>query len=228
MSVEVAADLRPASVFHLLWGKLGEATFQVTREGRGSGSSSPGGEQLREERRQGASARGLDTGWDSPPAAPRGLGLSEWARPGWCGAVGPEDNRQREKMALVRNWSDDYGLQMDYREEQSQEDAEEAEGSRGKNGEKVLERLRQSREGVNGRAQGQDFTARQEGKRQFPRHLGSPRLGWAPRSGSEAHVCRREATLSCRREGGPPHLPSNLAACSIRGQSTSIILTERV
>ena len=63
-----------------------------------------------------------------------------------------EDNRQREKMALVRNWSDDDGLQMDYREEQSQEDAEEAEGSRGTNGEKVLERLRQSRGGVKGRA----------------------------------------------------------------------------
>lgn len=141
----------------------------------------------------------------------------------------PEDNRRREKTALVRNWSDDDGLQMDYREEQSQEDAKEAEGSRETNEEKVLERLREGREGVKGRARGQDFTARQEGKRQFPRHLGSPRLGWAPRSGSKVHVCRREATLSCRRgEGGPPHLPSNLAACSIRGPSTSIILTERV
>lgn len=65
-----------------------------------------------------------------------------------CGTVWPKDNRGREKTVLVRNWSDDDGLQMDYGEEQSQEDAEEVERSRGTNGEKVLKRLRQSREGI--------------------------------------------------------------------------------
>lgn len=105
------------------------------------------------------------------------------------GAVRPEDNRRREKMALVRNWSDDDGLQMDYREKQSQEDAEEAEGSRGTNGEKVLERLRQSREGVKGRARGQDFTARQEGKRQFP-HI------WALHAWGEPHDLGAKSTCA--------------------------------
>ena len=61
-------------------------------------------------------------------------------------------------MVLVRNWSDDDGLQMDYGEEQSQEDAEEVERSRGTNGE-VLKRLRQSREGIKGKGH-EDRTSR--------------------------------------------------------------------
>lgn len=71
----------------------------------------------------------------------------------------PKDNRGREKTVLVRNWSDDDGLQMDYGEEQSQEDAEEVERSRGTNAEKVLKRLRQSREGIKGRGH-KDRTSR--------------------------------------------------------------------
>lgn len=100
----------------------------MTREG-GSGCSGHG-ENSPERRGGGARAPGLpwrprtpDTGWESPPVAPPGLG-GQWNEPGpdvWGSVTGGQ--RGREKTVLVRNWSDDDGLQMDYGEEQSQEDA---------------------------------------------------------------------------------------------------------
>lgn len=52
-----------------------------------------------------------------------GLG-GQWNEPGpdvWCSVT--RGQQGREKTVLVRNWSDNDGLQMDYGEEQSQEDA---------------------------------------------------------------------------------------------------------
>ena len=86
----------------------------MTREG-GSGCSGHG-ENSPDRRGGGARAPGLpwrprtpDTGWDEP-------GPDVW------GSV-TRGQQGREKTVLVRNWSDNDGLQMDYGEEQSQEDA---------------------------------------------------------------------------------------------------------
>ena len=106
VSVEVAADLRPASVFHLLWGKRGghlPGDKGRTRIGKqqSRGRTAPRGEEAGRKH-----PRTLDTGWDSPPVAPRGagaVGMSQ-ARVVWGRATGGQQAEREDGPGEKLEW----------------------------------------------------------------------------------------------------------------------------